>query len=69
VADAMIGDHLLSLYTYLFDTPESKGFSQAWFKKFNYYPDDVHATPYVATQTVLKALEASKGDTSPDKLR
>jgi branched-chain amino acid transport system substrate-binding protein len=68
-AGAMVGEHMLTLYTYLIDTPASKKFDAAWMKKTGNHPDDVNATPYMLTEVALKALEATKGDTTPAKLK
>ena len=69
VSEAMIGEHMMSLYTYLIDTPAAKKFDDAWVKKFGDHPDDVQATPYITTETMIRALRATNGDTTPDKLR
>jgi branched-chain amino acid transport system substrate-binding protein len=64
-ANAMIGEHMLTTYTYLTDTPLAKKFDAAWFAKFNGHPDDVNASPYVLTLVILEALKATNGDTTP----
>ncbi len=69
VAEAMVGEYAQTLYTYLLEADTSKRFAETFKSKLGYYPDDVHATPYLITQVALKALEATKGDTTPDKVR
>jgi len=69
VSEAMIGEHTLTLYTYLLETESSKRFAEVFKNKYGYYPDDVHATPYLAVQIALKALQTTGGDTTPEKLR
>ena len=69
VSDAMIGEYMLSLYTRLLEADASKRFAGAFKKRFGYLPDDVHATPYLSVQIALRALKATGGDTTPEKLR
>ncbi len=69
VADAMVGEYTQTVYTSQFDTDLSKKFAENWKSKFNYIPDDVHATPYLGVEVALRALKATGGDTTPEKLR
>lgn len=69
VADAMIGEYTQTVYTSLFETDVSKRFAENWKNKFGYLPDDVHATPYLGVEVALRALKATGGDATPEKLR
>jgi branched-chain amino acid transport system substrate-binding protein len=70
VGDSLVGKHVLSLYSYLVDTPAGKKFDAAWQKRFGNHPaDDAHATPYVISQVALEALKATGGNTTPANLK
>ncbi len=68
-ADAMVGEYLLSIYPYQLDTPEAKKFNEAWQRKTSNLPEELHATGYITAETVLRALKATSGDTTPEKVK
>lgn len=68
-ADAMIGEKCATSYTSLLDTAANKKFVQDIKAKFGYVPSEADSGAYLGAQVALKALEVTKGDTTPDKLR
>jgi branched-chain amino acid transport system substrate-binding protein len=69
VADAMIGEYANAFWTPLIELDESKQFINDFEEKFGFTPTDVSANPYSVAQIVVKALEATGGDTTPGTLR
>jgi branched-chain amino acid transport system substrate-binding protein len=56
-------------YSPLLNTTVNKKFVAAFQKKFKSLPEDTDSGPYVGAQIILHALRATKGDTTPAKLR
>jgi len=68
-AKACIGEITCTPYSPLLDHPENKKFVDLFKSKYGYLPDDTDTTPYDGGTIVIKALEATNGDTTPEKLR
>lgn len=68
-ADACIGDVMASPYSPLLDTDINKNFVAKFKQKFGETPQDEVTHPYDAGNILLHALQATGGDTTPDKLR
>lgn len=69
-----IGDFIAGVvgcldYTWRIDNPSNKRFVAGFEGKFGRKPDRDHANSYTATSIVLAALEATKGDTTYEKLK
>jgi len=56
-------------YVSLLDTPVNKRFVAAVKKKYGVIPDFYYATSYQAASVALAGFEATRGDTTPEKLR
>ncbi len=67
-ADACVGMTTGAQYTPLFEYPANKKFVNAFKAKYNANPDLASATAYNAGLVLLAGLEATKGDTTPQKL-
>ena len=65
----MIGEYCPTPYTPLLKTRINKKFVKAWKEKIGETPEDTDSGPYQGVLTVLAALEATGGDTTPKKLR
>jgi branched-chain amino acid transport system substrate-binding protein len=57
------------LYTPRIDTPENKKFVADFTKKFNTAPSEWEMEGYDAAALAIAAINATNGDTNPDKLR
>jgi branched-chain amino acid transport system substrate-binding protein len=68
-ADATIGYLVPTAYTPLLETPFNKKWVADFKAKFGFTPEDTSAGAYQGAMCVINALEATKGDTSPEKLR
>lgn len=68
-ADAVIGEINTVSYSPLLDTDANKKFLAEFRQKFAYTPDDEAAMPYDAGNMLVHALQATGGDTTPEKLR
>jgi branched-chain amino acid transport system substrate-binding protein len=68
VADSLIGALVPVPYSPLLDTPVNKKFVADFKAKFGILPEDMDSGPYVGAQIILKALEATNGDTTPATL-
>jgi branched-chain amino acid transport system substrate-binding protein len=69
IGDFVVGAVGCLDYTWRIDNPSNNKFVAAFKGKFGRKPDRDHANSYIAASIVLDALEATKGDTSYDKLR
>jgi len=68
-ADATIGYLVPTAYSPLLDTPVNKKWVADFRAKFGFTPEDTSAGAYQGAMCVINALKATKGDTSPEKLR
>jgi len=68
-ADATIGYLVPTAYSPLLDTPFNKQWVADFKAKFGFTPEDTSAGAYQGAMCVINALKATKGDTSPEKLR
>jgi branched-chain amino acid transport system substrate-binding protein len=66
---ALIGERGPTEYTSLLPSAVNKRFVEAYNKKMGFLPGEGDAIAYESVQVALKALEATGGDTNPDKLR
>ena len=69
-----LGDTCLGLggatkYTNQLDTPESKAFVDAWYKKTGRLPDSYDEQAYETISVAIGAVEATNGDTDTEKIR
>jgi len=71
VAEALIGAVGATPYTPMLETDSSKKFVEDYMKKYpnDPPPDDTQSGPYMGYQIVYEALQATGGDTTPEKLR
>ena len=69
LGDACLGLVGATKYTNQLDTPESKAFVDAWYKKTGRMPDSYDCQAYETISVALGALEATKGDTDTAKIR
>ena len=67
-AQALIGLVSSIQYSPLFDNDVNKKFVEAYKKKYNRPPDNAESSAYCAALVIKAALEATKGDTTPQKL-
>ena len=68
-ADAVIGAVAPTLYTAELKTEVNKRFVEAYRAKHGHTPYEENEGAYVGGLVALKALEATGGDTIPEKLR
>ncbi len=68
-AAALVGEKGPTEYTALIPSDTNKKFVAAFQQKMGYLADEGNAIAYESIQVAFKALEATKGDTTPDKLR
>ncbi len=68
-SEAIVGEYCPTPYSPLLDTEVNKRFVEEWEAKFGELPEDTDTGPYSGVLVALAALEATGGDTSPDKLR
>ncbi len=64
-AAAIIGDLVPTPYSSLLDTPGNPQFVSDMQAMFNQIPDDTEAGPYEGGVAIIKALQATNGDTTP----
>jgi len=69
IAAYYIGSLVPVPYSPLLNTPANKKFVAAFKKKFHMLPEDTDSGPYQGAQIILHALRATKGDTTPAKLK
>jgi branched-chain amino acid transport system substrate-binding protein len=69
VADATVGDLVPTPYSPLLDTPFNKKWVADFQAKFGTLPDDTSSGPYQGAMAIIRALEATGGDNTPEKLR
>jgi branched-chain amino acid transport system substrate-binding protein len=69
LGNAGIGMVGAALYTPRIDTPTNTKFVAAFKKKYNRDPNEWNVIGYDAASVAVAALEATKGDTTPDKLK
>ena len=69
LGDLTIGLVAEQNYVSLLDTPVNKRFVEAVKKKYGVIPDFYYATSYQAASVALAGFEATRGDTTPEKLR
>ena len=69
VADAMIGEYVAQPYTALLETDASKRFTKNIESKYGFMAEDEDFGPYLGILTIIKGLEASGGDATPEVLR
>jgi branched-chain amino acid transport system substrate-binding protein len=69
VAEAIVGEFCPTPYTPLLDTDVNKQFVEAWEAKYSEVPEDTDTGPYQGVLVIMAALEATGGDTTPEKLR
>ena len=67
-AEACLGITVAADYTPLFENPGNKKFVEAYKAKHNVNPDTAISNAYNAGLVLLAGLEATKGDTTPQKL-
>jgi len=68
IGGVMLGTLQCNSYHYKVDNPANKKYVAAFQAKFKRMPEAMDAYIYVAIQTILAGLEATGGDTNPDKL-
>ncbi len=68
-AKAIVGEYCPTPYTPLLETDVNKRFVEAWKAKTGEVPEDTDTGPYEGVMVALAALEATGGDTNPEKLR
>jgi len=70
-ANAVIGEYCVTRYTDLLDTNVNKQYVAAFRRKYGVKrgPFELENEPYEAVLIALEALKATKGNTSPNKLR
>jgi branched-chain amino acid transport system substrate-binding protein len=68
-AEARVGDYVATPYSPLIDNPANKQFISAIQAKMKLVPDDTQSAAYQAGMIIIEALKATKGDTTPAKLR
>lgn len=68
-AEAIVGEFCPAPYTPLLETDVNKRFVEAWKAKIGEVPEDTDTGPYEGVLVALAALEATGGDTTPEKLR
>jgi branched-chain amino acid transport system substrate-binding protein len=69
LGDLTIGLVAEQNYVSLLNTPVNKRFVAAVKKKYGVIPDFYYATAYQAAEVALAAFKATRGDTTPEKLR
>ena len=67
-AEALVGLVCPIQYSPHFDNETNKKFIEAYQKKYNMPPDNAESTAFNAALVILAALEATGGDTTPQKL-
>ena len=67
-AEALIGLVSSIQYSPFFDNDVNKKFVEAYQKKYNRSPDNAESSAYCAALVIKAALEATGGDTTPQKL-
>jgi branched-chain amino acid transport system substrate-binding protein len=67
-AEACLGMTTSMNYTPLLDNPVNKKFVDAYKAKYNQNPDTAIASSYNAVLVILDAIQATGGDTTPQKL-
>jgi branched-chain amino acid transport system substrate-binding protein len=68
-ADALVGTPVPVVWSPLVDNPVSKQFVSAYTAAIGMPTDDSDSSPYQGGLAIIKALQATNGDTTPDKLR
>ncbi len=68
-AQAVVGEYAPTLYTSLLDNEVNKKFVEAFRAKYGRSPGEEQEGAYVGGLVAMKALEATGGDTTPEKLR
>ena len=68
-ADALVGVSVPIVWSPLVDNPVSKQFVSAYTAAVGMPTDDSDSSPYQGGVAIIKALQATHGDTTPDKLR
>ena len=68
IGDIMLGTMQCIGYHYSIDNPANRKYVAAFQAKYERMPDAMDAYYYTFMQTALAALEATGGDTDPDKL-
>ncbi len=68
-ADAMIGEKAPTTYYPGLDNEVNKQFAQVMTQRLGYPPAEADSGAYVGGLVALKALQATNGDTNPEKLR
>ena len=68
-ADATVGYLVPTAYSPLLETPFNKQWVADFKAKFGFTPEDTSAGAYQGAMCIIEALEATGGDTSPEKLR
>ncbi len=69
VSNALVGDYTPADYSPLLDTAFNKKYVADFQAKFGRLPEDTDTGPYQGGQLIINALQATNGDTTPDKLR
>ncbi len=67
-AEALKGLVCSLQYSHTFENETNKRFVEAYKKKYKSIPDSAESTGYNAALVILAALEATRGDTTPQKL-
>lgn len=68
LGDTIVGTIGCGVYSWLIDNPTNKMFVTAFETKFKRKPERDSANAYTGTSIVLAAIEATKGDTTYNKL-
>jgi len=66
-AEALNGLVCAIQYSHLFENETNKSFVEAYMKKYNMPPSNAESTAYNAALVIQAALEATGGDTTPQK--
>jgi len=69
VVSAMANEICTTVYTFVLDTPTNQKFVNAFKAKFKGELPEPESETYTGVQVMLKALQATGGDTTPEKLR
>ena len=68
-ADAIVGEYAPTQWSPFLETEVSERFVEAFNKKYGYTPEESESSPYLGVDVVLRALRATGGDTTPEKIR
>src|SRR3972149_7377915 len=69
VSESLVGTLVPTPWSPLVDTEVSKKFVAAYTEAIGVPTDDSDSGPYLGGMAIIKALQATNGDTNPEKLR